>query len=57
MCNNAEYFHGHVDEQLKAFGLTTNSEGNPLCSRDIVDIIEGYEGRGYGLNTDEELGM
>ena len=34
--------------------MTLNSEGNPLRSRDIVDIIEGYKGR-YGLSTGEEL--
>lgn len=56
VCDNAEYFHGHIDLQLKAFGLSTNREGKPLCSRDIVDVIEGYKGQGYGLNTDEELG-
>lgn len=56
VCDNAEYFHGQIDEHLQSFGLTTNAEGKSLCSRDIVDIIEGYKGRGYGINTDEELG-
>ena len=56
-CNNAEVFHGHIDQQLKIWGLTTNAKGKPLCSRDIVDVIERYKGRGYGLSTDEELGI
>ena len=56
MCYNAEYFHGHIDKHLESFGLTTNAEGKPLCSKDIVDIIEGYEGQGHGFTTDEELG-
>ena len=56
MCDNAEYFHGHIDKHLKLFGLTTNAEGKPLCSRDIVDVIEGYKGQGYGISTEEELG-
>lgn len=56
VCDDAEYFHGHIDQQLKAYGLATNKEGKPLRSRDIVDVIEGYKGQGYGLNTDEELG-
>lgn len=56
VCDSADYFYQHVDDQLKLFGLTTNREGNPLHARDIVDVIEGYKGRGYGLNTEEELG-
>ena len=57
MCvsDNANYFHGHIDETLHAMGLTTDSERKPLQSRDIIDIIEGYKGRGYGLSTQEEL--
>jgi thiamine pyrophosphate-dependent acetolactate synthase large subunit-like protein len=55
VCDNAEYFHGQIDQHLKLYGLTTGAEGKPLYSRDIVDIIEGYKGRGYGVNTDEEL--
>ncbi len=56
VCDNADYFHGHIDEELQAFGLTTDREGKPLRSRDIVDVIEGYKGLGYGLSTEEELG-
>ena len=55
VCDNADYFHGHIDECLKEMGLTTNSVGQPLQSGDMVDIIEGYKGRGYGLSTEEEL--
>ena len=57
ICDNAEYFHGHVDEQLQALGLTVDSHGKPIASRDIIDVIEGYKGLGYAQNTDEELGM
>ena len=65
VCDTAEYFYDHVDQQLVEFGLTTHhssnsdrsdGEGKSLCARDIVDVIEGYKGRGYGLNTEEELG-
>lgn len=56
MCDNADYFHGHIDEQLALFGLT-DSSGKPPQSRDLVDIIEGYKGRGYGISTEEELGI
>ena len=61
MCDNAEYFHGHIDETLEELGLSQSQEqdtqGRPAVkSRDIIDIVEGYKGRGYGLSTDEELG-
>lgn len=56
VCDTADYFHNHIDEQLKIYGMTTNREGKPLQSRDIVDVIEGHKGRGYGLSTDDELG-
>ncbi len=36
-------------------GPETNSEGKALRSQNIVDIIEGYKGQGYGLSTQEEL--
>lgn len=57
VCDSAAYFHTHIDQQLEIFGLATNFEGKPLRSCDIVDVIEGYKGRGYGLSTDEELGQ
>ena len=57
MCDNADYFHGHIDETLEELGLSQDTEGRPAVkSREIIDIIEGYKGRGYGLSTDEELG-
>ena len=56
VCDNADYFYEHIDKQLEEFGLK-DPPGNALHSRDLVDIIEGYKGRGYGLSTDEELGI
>ncbi len=55
ICDDANYFHGHIDETLHAMGLATNLDNKPLRSRNIVDIIEGYKGQGYGLSTQEEL--
>ena len=58
MCDDAAHFHGAINAILNKLGLSKGSEGRPaLRSRDIVDIIEGYKGRGYGLSTDEELGI
>ena len=61
MCDDASHFHEAIDAILDKLGLSV-SEGSggdrPVVrSRDIVDIIEGHEGRGYGLSTDEELGI
>ena len=56
VCDNAAYFLGHIDEQLKALGLDVTADGKVVRASDIADVIEGYKGRGYGLNTDSELG-
>ena len=57
VCDNADYLYKCIDEYLELLGLTTNSEGRPLLSRDILDIIEGYIGKGYGLSTSQEQGL
>ncbi len=49
--DDQHYFHTHVTETLKSIGL------EDVKSQDILHIVEGYKGRGYGLNTQEELGM
>ena len=56
VCDQAEYFYGHIDEQLKQSNLL-DSEGKQLRAVDIVDIIDGYKGNGYSVSTEEELGM
>lgn len=48
--DNAEYFHGHCNEMLESVGLTD------VKSEDILHVVEGYKGLGYGLSTQEELG-
>ena len=67
MIDSADYFHRSIDEQLKRYGLTTDEQlklydlimpttgGEPVRSRDIVDVID--KGQGYGLSTEEELGI
>lgn len=49
VCDNSEYFYGHLDEMLKAVGLDGET-----CARDILNIIEA-KGRGYAVSTDKEL--
>jgi hypothetical protein len=58
VCDDASHFHEAIDAILDKLGLSGSEEDRPAVrSRDIVDIMEGYEGRGYGLSTDEELGI
>nr|XP_022287846.1 putative D-cysteine desulfhydrase 1, mitochondrial isoform X1 [Crassostrea virginica] len=49
ICDDANYFHNHVNETLQDVGLTG------IRSEEILDIIDGYKGRGYGLSTEDEL--
>ena len=56
VCDNSSYFYGHIDQQLESMGLARTSTGQPrLRAADIIDIIDGYKGRGYSLSTDDEL--
>ena len=56
VCDKADYFYQHVDEQLHCLGLAGEAGGETLRARDMVDFIEGYQGRGYGRSTEDELG-
>lgn len=42
------YFHGHVDATLAELGLDAK-----IKSRDILNVVDGFKGRGYGLSTGE----
>ncbi|XP_052103571.1 uncharacterized protein LOC127737078 [Mytilus californianus] len=47
--DNKQLFMGHINDLLKEVGL-----GDSVCADDIIDIVDGYKGRGYGLSTPEE---
>lgn len=49
VCDESSYFYDHIDEDLQSAGLN-------VAARDIINVIDGYKGKGYGLSTDEELG-
>ena len=51
VCDNAQYFYDHVDQTLDILGM-----GDKVKSTDILDVVDGYKGKGYGLTTDEDLG-
>jgi D-cysteine desulfhydrase len=48
ICDDAKYFYDHVDHTLQELGV-------PVQARDIVRIVEGYKGLGYGLSQPHEL--
>ncbi|KAL9964244.1 hypothetical protein ACROYT_G027857 [Oculina patagonica] len=48
VCDNAAYFYNKINEDLRTGGLDVKAE-------DIIDIIEGYKGKGYAISTNEEL--
>jgi D-cysteine desulfhydrase len=55
VCDTADYFYGFVDRELEQYGLKPTRDGAPLSSRDLIAIVDGYKGLGYGENTEEEL--
>ena len=48
--DNAIYFHEHCNEMLQELGLSE------VKSEDILVIIDGHKGQGYGQSTQEDLG-
>lgn len=50
ICDNKDYFVEHINDTLRQIGL-----GDETSADDIIDIIDGYKGLGYGLSTDDEL--
>ncbi|XP_071951158.1 uncharacterized protein [Antedon mediterranea] len=50
VCYDAKTFHSHINSTLDILGL-----GDTIQSEDIINIIEGYQGDGYGLSTPHEI--
>ena len=48
VCDDAAYFYQKINEDLQIGGLNVLAE-------EIIDIIDGYKGKGYGKSTEEEL--
>ena len=51
VCDNAQYFYDHVDQTLEAVGM-----GDKVKSTEILGVVDGYKGKGYGLTTEKDLG-
>ena len=56
MFEAAPYFQNHINDNLRELQLM-KEDGNLLQSDDIIDIIDGYKGLGYGVSTQQELGQ
>ena len=54
--HGASYFRNHIDTYLSEQQLM-KEDGSLLQSDDIIDIIDGYKGLGYGVSTQQELGQ
>lgn len=50
--DDAVYFHEHLTDILTQVGL----EGK-VRSHDILNVIEGYKGQGYGIAQEEDYGI
>ena len=49
MSDNAAYFYNKINEDLRRGRVDVKAE-------DIIDIIDGFKGGGYGVSTQHELG-
>ena len=47
--DSGPYVYNKINEELKTAGLDVKAE-------DIIDVINGYHGKGYGISSQEELG-
>ena len=48
--NSVKNLHAHVQGDLDSAGLEN------IKASDIIDIMDGHKGDGYGISTQEELG-
>ncbi|OWF54484.1 bifunctional D-cysteine desulfhydrase/1-aminocyclopropane-1-carboxylate deaminase, mitochondrial-like [Mizuhopecten yessoensis] len=49
VCDDKVYFTDHINKTLCDIRLDT------VHCQDVLDIVEGHKGRGYGLSTQDEL--
>eukprot|EP00041_Stephanoeca_diplocostata_P032088 m.1017693 g.1017693 ORF g.1017693 m.1017693 type:complete len:401 (+) comp24084_c0_seq50:137-1339(+) len=52
VCDDPDYFYGHIDETIQELGLY---ESHGWRARDLIHVVDGFKGRGYGLSTPTEL--
>ena len=49
VADNAAYYYNIINKDLRAVGIDVQAE-------EIIDIIDGYKGKGYAVSTQHELG-
>ena len=49
VADNAAYYYDIINKDLRAVGIDVQAE-------EIIDIIDGYKGKGYAVSTQHELG-
>ncbi|XP_054771689.2 uncharacterized protein LOC129279614 [Lytechinus pictus] len=54
VCDDARYFHGEINKVLCELGLQGQGSSE-VRSEDIVDVVDGVKGLGYGVSQPEEL--
>ena len=47
--DSGSYVYDKINEELRTGGLDVQAEN-------IIDVINGYHGKGYGVSCQEELG-
>lgn len=52
VCDGSNYFRDHIDDTLAEIGLRDRCG---VKADDIVDLVDGVRGQGYGVSTKEEL--
>jgi D-cysteine desulfhydrase len=50
VCDDAQYFLDHCQEMSDALGLS-------LRAREILSVVDGYKGEGYGKTNDRDLDL
>ena len=50
VCDHKQYFYNFIDELLETVGF------RECKAEDMMDVIDGYKGRGYGSSTQEDRG-
>ncbi|XP_071491542.1 uncharacterized protein [Diadema antillarum] len=55
VCDDARYFHGEINLVLQELGIQGGHGSTQLRSENIVDVVEGVKGLGYGVSQPEEL--
>ena len=54
VCDDADFFHGKIDGILRAAAMRWPELADLPPARELVEIVDGFQGRGYAQNRPEE---